>query len=221
MATTATTYTIDTNDTNDANTTTGIITPESKPACSDIPDWDAGYGGCHTYAMGGKNAGWCNFDFDRKSSTYAKDACLECGLCTITTTTTTPPAPACSDIPDWDAGYGGCHTYAMGGKNAGWCNSDFDWKSSTYAKDVCLECGLCTITTTTTPPPPCIPDWDAGYGGCHTYGMGGKNAGWCNYHFDWKSYTYAKDACLECGLCTMVTTPIDTNATQGPGYILL
>merc|ERR1719359_2696465 len=34
MATTATTYTIDTNDTNDANTTTGIIIPESKPACS-------------------------------------------------------------------------------------------------------------------------------------------------------------------------------------------
>jgi hypothetical protein len=51
----------------------------------------------------------------------------------------------------FDAGYGGCATYAS--ENKDYCQSDLDKKTGAVAAEVCPECGTCTESKTPTPSP--------------------------------------------------------------------
>jgi hypothetical protein len=58
-----------------------------------------------------------------------------------------PPVPCQGDPHSWDAGYGGCSTYAAGHDNSNhmYCHEDFDSHSNLLAQQVCAECGVCTV----------------------------------------------------------------------------
>jgi hypothetical protein len=54
---------------------------EAKPSsdCANIPNWDAGYGKCHTYTPGKSNHNYCQMDHSQDK--YAQEVCAECGHC--------------------------------------------------------------------------------------------------------------------------------------------
>ena len=94
----------------------------------------------------------------------AQDACAECGVCVEAEAAPTPapvpaPVPAPTSSPSlcidtgapFDAGFGGCSTYALGQPNNGFCSTDVD-SNGVVAQDACVECGFCVGDTTPTPP---------------------------------------------------------------------
>lgn len=57
------------------------LQPEALDLCiGDSENWDAGWGGCYTYAPGTYNSGYCLDDED-DAGTFAYEACEECRLC--------------------------------------------------------------------------------------------------------------------------------------------
>jgi hypothetical protein len=133
-------------------TTSTTTTPnETGKTCQgDSDTWNAGWGLCDTYAAGASNHYWCDKDVG-PNGLYAQDVCSECGACTDSDVTTAPPVPTndgnqcVGDDATWDAGWGGCSTYAEGETNHWWC--DKDEKDGFLAEQVCSECGKCASSS--------------------------------------------------------------------------
>lgn len=177
------------------------------PDCQGSPDtWDAGFGGCSTYASGQSNDAFCKTD--HKFDLYASQVCEECGECVkVPTPAATPaPLPACTGDPaTFDVGYGPCDSYAV---------SNFDYCDLDGASPVCSECGKCSIdgsatsATSASGLPTCAGDsqtWYAGWGKCDTYGKGKSNHDYCDMDVD-NSDTVnkglsASGCCAECEKC--------------------
>eukprot|EP00747_Dinoflagellata_sp_TGD_P164972 gnl/TRDRNA2_/TRDRNA2_185671_c0_seq1.p1 gnl/TRDRNA2_/TRDRNA2_185671_c0~~gnl/TRDRNA2_/TRDRNA2_185671_c0_seq1.p1 ORF type:complete len:179 (+),score=22.13 gnl/TRDRNA2_/TRDRNA2_185671_c0_seq1:457-993(+) len=105
--------------------------------------WDVGYGNCTTYALGSLNNIYCDEDSD--GTRLASAVCSECGKCFGSGTghCDSPTVLAvCKGTPsDFDAGFGGCTTYAPGMQNSGYCDKDVHGHLT--AMQVCSECGKC------------------------------------------------------------------------------
>lgn len=133
------------------------LEPQPAPSC---PAWDAGWGPCSTYAPGGYNRWWCPYDFDFCHGTYANQGCAECsyrrdleGIEANNVTAMSemmsrprvrvPPPPSVLDIEidvtTFDAGHGGCDTYAPGEENFPYCGLDFDPNLKVYASEACAD----------------------------------------------------------------------------------
>ena len=158
---------------------------------TDTP-FDAGFGGCSTYAEGLGNNSFCDQDVD-SNGILAQDACAECGVCVEAAVCIVGETP-------FDAGFGDCSTYAEGLINNSFCSSDVD-SNGVVAQDACAECGLCvepvpsleTCVETEAP-------FNAGFGDCSTYAEGLTNNGFCSTDVD-SNGVVAEDACAECGVC--------------------
>jgi len=120
--------------------------------CVDDASFDAGYGNCSTYATGGENEGFCSDD----------DACEACGCaCVIDCVTAdgggggaggSGVSEGCKDEASFDAGYGNCSSYAVGGENEGYCKDDGGCDSCSCS--CAIECAegvfMCVCV------PPCV-----------------------------------------------------------------
>ena len=172
--------------------------------------FDAGFGGCSTYAEGLTNNGFCSSDVD-SNGILAQDACAECGVCV--------EAPACVDtgVP-FDAGFGDCSTYAEGLTNNGFCSTDVD-SNGVVAQDACAECGLC-VEAVPSLETPCVETdapFDAGFGDCSTYAEGLTNNGFCSTDVD-SNGVVAQDACAECGVCVGAPACVDSGVPFDAGF---
>ena len=79
-----------------------IVDANTTVPCYDLEgvEFDAGYGGCETYALGTTNSNWCDKDKDSTTQVLAEEACSECGKCTDTTDDDTTDADFVVDVPD-------------------------------------------------------------------------------------------------------------------------
>ena len=164
--------------------------------------YDAGFGGCSTYAAGLINNGFCDEDVD-SNGILAQDACSECGVCVDAAVCIVGETP-------FNGGFGVCSTYAEGLINNSFCSLDLD-SNGVVAQDACAECGVCVD------PAFCIlgeTPFDAGFGDCSTYAEGLINNSFCDQDVD-SNGVVAEDACAECGVC--VAAP----ACVGSGFSFL
>jgi len=134
------------------------------------------------------------------------------------------PAPtplACvGDRNTWDSGWGGCTTYGPGSTNHPYC--DKDQSGGLYCQEACSECGVCVGGGDGAPVPTPDPNackgnadtWNAGFGGCDTYGAGSANGGYCDQ--DSNQGFAASDVCYECGKCTSPAADAGPATTTTP-----
>mmetsp|Transcript_4806 Transcript_4806/g.7192 ORF Transcript_4806/g.7192 Transcript_4806/m.7192 type:complete len:154 (-) Transcript_4806:382-843(-) len=134
------------------------INVQAFHVCMIYPDdspYDAGFGGCETYAPGSANFEFCDTDRD-DDEIPARLACLECGSCIIdsaspssspSTLPSSSPSetPSCVFYPEdspYEAGFGGCENYAPGMRSNSFCGEDED-ENGVRANEACMECGDC------------------------------------------------------------------------------
>jgi hypothetical protein len=131
-------------------------------------------------------------------------------------------APACSDTSGGATGLfaaqGGfvvsCDVWAGYAEYCAYYSAAYD-DSDFTATDMCCACGGGGAPQESDDDSqgtaPCVGDsssWDAGYGGCDTYGPGGNNNAYCAS--DSLDGIFAKDVCYQCGSCALVSTPAPT-----------
>eukprot|EP00958_Prasinococcus_capsulatus_P029006 scaffold7243_cov394-Prasinococcus_capsulatus_cf.AAC.1 len=122
--------------------------------CQDDPIFDAGVGGCETYAVGQYNSEFCRED---GADIACPKACRKCSQEPLT-------EPECKDSEEFDAGFGKCDTYQQGRPNHVRCGID-------GAALACpVSCETCCRDD---------PAFDDGWGNCTTYAPGKENAMWC------------------------------------------
>jgi len=200
-------------------TTTFLPTSTAQqPICIETSaPFDAGFGECSTYAEDLENNAFCDQDVD-SNGILAQDACAECGVCVA--------APACIDtgVP-FDAGFGGCSTYAEGLFNNGFCDQDVDF-NGILAQDACAECGIWMQAEAAPTPSPTASlsgfietetPFNAGFGDCSTYAEGQSNNSFCDQDVD-SNGIIAQDACAECGVCVEAESP--TTGGENALYIM-
>ena len=122
---------------------------------------------------------------------------------------------ACRDTEIFNAGHGDCDTYFKGGPNHQHCNDHMSISamSNAVAFEACPQCGQCTVTSSRLPACKNTNEFDAGEGGCETYGMGfpSTNYNYCETDHDSSSkifgILYAYEACPQCHKCGVSLSP--------------
>jgi len=175
--------------------------------CRDTDIFNAGYGDCDTYSKGDPNHQHCNSDksISTMSDAVAFEACPQCGQCTVKNSR----LPACKNTNEFDAGEGGCATYAS--TNYGFCETDHDSSSkifgTLYAYEACPECGKCDVSLSPSGLEKCVKTSvfkSSHLGqGCSEYALGRPGHEYCRVDYDDSLYriVYAHEACPECGEC--------------------
>lgn len=184
------------------------------PECQGT-NWSARYGDCSTYT--GVNYFFCDTDVGT-DGLLAEEACEECDKCSNSRRAMKATENKvdrreletmynyCEGIPNWDAGYGKCITYAT--HNSDYCNTDY--ADGFYAREVCSECGGCEDEGVILPE--CIEyvGWNAGWGGCPAYAHFNHN--FC--HKDSYAGYIASQVCHECGACRANSRLLSTSETD-------
>merc|ERR1719235_1741891 len=166
--------------------------------CNDSADFDAGFGGCDSYATGAPNHDYCAEDVD-SNGVSADDACMKsCQLCEEKDEEDTK----CRDNLNFSAGFGGCDTYAPGGANQDYCEHDFDESLQQTAETACpVSCDSCNASDLGDSKCQNDEDFETKYGKCDSYSLGGSNHAYCATDSDLQG-VLAKDACKEaCNNC--------------------
>lgn len=118
--------------------------------------------------------GWCDLDNNNA------DCSLDGGDCCPTTCVDSTYTCGVAGYAPFDAGYGTCETYAVGGWNQDYCYWDYDSCLGLWADESCVQC------------------FDAGYGRCNTYAPGLENHDYCYWDYDYYLGLWADEACEEC-----------------------
>merc|ERR1719387_1210144 len=150
--------------------------------CVDDASFDAGYGGCETYAPGQGNSGYCELDSDKQTGTLAKDACPWA----CSNSSGGLPGGEFPEFPEFPGGEfpgfpGGEFPEFPGGEFPEF--PGFPGFPGEVVPPINEECKDKDDQ-----------EWDAGFGDCTTYAYYQGNHSYCNEDAD-ESGVLAKDAC--------------------------
>lgn len=147
----------------------------------DDKNWDAGYGGCWTYAESQRNFDRCEED---GAMVHCHNACT--GLI--------EGVDCCSDSPTFNAGFGKCGTYAEGARNHAKCEADGATEFCPVACNVCDQKFYNATATAATPCEDATGEVST-YGDCESYSPKGSNHKYC-------VQDKVEDLCpMACGKC--------------------
>ena len=192
--------------------------PDSTPLCIGSHNgFSAGYGGCETYAMKPgtdvQNNEYCHTDQDGTTGHMADQVCPECGKCGTNLNVIMIKNPTPATLASTWAATPKVTTHANAAKSTMLPAAPSTVDTTATASPTMTTQSSVAATTTIAivlTHPPCTgtpSSFDAGYGGCTTYGTGGKNTKYCTKDSDKVSGETAMAVCVECGACSLHVAP--------------